>query len=84
MNAKAFGFAAAETSASPLGAAMPCNIDAEQALLGILLYDSSAFQRIIGLEARYFCEPSTSARLPSYSSSLSRTNRLIISSLQSV
>jgi replicative DNA helicase len=57
MNAKAFGFAAAETSASPLGAAMPCNIDAEQALLGILLYDSSAFQRIIGLEARYFCEP---------------------------
>jgi replicative DNA helicase len=36
----------------------PCNIEAEQALLGAILYDNAAFERIPdGLGARHFYEP---------------------------
>jgi replicative DNA helicase len=37
---------------------MPCNIEAEQALLGALLYDNAAYERLIDkLQARHFFEP---------------------------
>src|SRR5665213_42925 len=36
----------------------PCNIEAEQALLGVLLYDNSAYERLSDhLQARHFFEP---------------------------
>src|SRR3954469_17326537 len=36
----------------------PANIEAEQALLGALLYDNAAFERLgDNLQARHFCEP---------------------------
>ena len=58
MTSPAFDFSSAEPAASPLGAAMPCNIEAEQALLGTLLYDNSAYERLIDkLQARHFYEP---------------------------
>jgi replicative DNA helicase len=58
MTSPAFDFAAAEPAASPLGAAMPCNIEAEQALLGTLLYDNAAYERLIDkLQPRHFYEP---------------------------
>ena len=58
MTSPAFDFAAAEPAASPLGASMPCNIEAEQALLGTLLYDNAAYERLIDkLQARHFYEP---------------------------
>jgi replicative DNA helicase len=37
---------------------MPCNIEAEQALLGTLLYDNAAYERLTDrLQARHFYEP---------------------------
>jgi replicative DNA helicase len=36
----------------------PCNIEAEQALLGCILYDNQAYERLTdGLQARHFYEP---------------------------
>ena len=58
MTSPAFDFSAAEPAASPLAASMPCNIEAEQALLGTLLYDNAAYERLIDkLQARHFYEP---------------------------
>ena len=58
MTSPAFDFSSAEPAPSPLGAAMPCNIEAEQALLGTLLYDNAAYERLIDkLQARHFYEP---------------------------
>jgi replicative DNA helicase len=57
MTSPAFDFSAAEPAASPL-AAMPCNIEAEQALLGTMLYDNSSYERLTDrLQARHFYEP---------------------------
>jgi replicative DNA helicase len=37
---------------------IPCNIEAEQALLGAVLYDNSAYERLSDrLQARHFFEP---------------------------
>ena len=58
MTSPAFDFAAAEPAASPLGQTMPCNIEAEQALLGAMLYDNAAYERLTDrLLARHFFEP---------------------------
>jgi replicative DNA helicase len=58
MTSPAFDFSAAEPAASPLAASMPCNIEAEQALLGTLLYDNAAYERLIDkLQPRHFYEP---------------------------
>ncbi|HEX5262231.1 MAG TPA: DnaB-like helicase N-terminal domain-containing protein, partial [Phenylobacterium sp.] len=38
-------------------ARIPSNIEAEQALIGVVLYDNEAFHQIQGLEARHFYEP---------------------------
>jgi replicative DNA helicase len=57
MTSPAFDFTAAEPAASPL-ATMPCNLEAEQALLGVLLYDNAAYERLTDrLQARHFYEP---------------------------
>ncbi len=46
------------TSAEPAVTAQPSNIEAEQALLGSLLYDNAAYERIIDkLAGRHFYEP---------------------------
>jgi replicative DNA helicase len=58
MTSPAFDFTAADPAASPLGTSMPCNIEAEQALLGAVLYDNTAYERLIDrLQARHFYEP---------------------------
>jgi replicative DNA helicase len=58
MTSPAFNFTDAGPAASPLGAGMPSNIDAEQALLGALLYDNAAYERTIDkLQASHFYEP---------------------------
>jgi replicative DNA helicase len=58
MTSPAFDFAAHEPAPSPLGHTMPCNIEAEQALLGTLLYDNAAYERLTDrLQARHFYEP---------------------------
>ncbi len=45
-------------SPAPDIAHAPCNIEAEQALLGVLLYDNSAYERLSDhLQARHFFEP---------------------------
>ena len=45
-------------SAEPIVTAQPSNIEAEQALLGALLYDNAAYERIIDkLQGRHFHEP---------------------------
>ena len=44
--------------AEPIVTAQPSNIEAEQALLGALLYDNAAYERIIDkLQGRHFHEP---------------------------
>ena len=44
--------------AEPTLTAQPSNIEAEQALLGALLYDNAAYERIIDkLQGRHFHEP---------------------------
>jgi replicative DNA helicase len=58
MTSPAFDFAPSEPAAPLLTASMPCNIEAEQALLGTLLYDNAAYERLIDkLQARHFYEP---------------------------
>jgi replicative DNA helicase len=58
MTSPAFDFSAAGPAASPIGQTMPCNIEAEQALLGCLLYDNAAYERLTDrLQARHFYEP---------------------------
>lgn len=47
-----------DISPAPLAATAPANIEAEQALLGALLYDNSAYERLSDrLQARHFFEP---------------------------
>jgi replicative DNA helicase len=58
MTSPAFDFSAHEPAPSPLVHTMPCNIEAEQALLGTLLYDNAAYERLTDrLQARHFYEP---------------------------
>jgi replicative DNA helicase len=58
MTSPAFDFATSEPASSPLGATMPCNIEAEQALLGVMLYDNAAYERLTDrLQASHFYEP---------------------------
>jgi len=58
MTSPAFDFSRADPAASPLTPAMPSNIEAEQALLGALLYDNAAYERLMDkLQARHFYEP---------------------------
>lgn len=45
----------AETNARALG--LPCNLDAEQAVLGAVLYDNTAYPNVEGLAAESFFEP---------------------------
>ncbi|OYX32804.1 MAG: replicative DNA helicase [Caulobacterales bacterium 32-69-10] len=57
MSSPAFQFDPA-ASAGPILAHVPCNIEAEQALLGAVLYDNAAYERLSDkLQARHFYEP---------------------------
>ena len=57
MSSPAFQFDPA-ASAGPILAHVPCNIEAEQALLGAVLYDNQAYERLSDrLQARHFYEP---------------------------
>ena len=57
MTSPAFDFAS-HTPVEPSIDQMPCNIEAEQALLGVLLYDNGAYERLTdALQARHFYEP---------------------------
>ena len=58
MTSPAFAFAAAGPADSPLPQHVPCNIEAEQALLGAVLYDNAAYERLSDrLNAKHFFEP---------------------------
>lgn len=57
MTSAAFDFTPHSPAQPPLDH-MPCNVEAEQALLGILLYDNGAYERLSdALQARHFYEP---------------------------
>ncbi len=57
MTSAAFDFTP-HSPADPQLDHMPCNVEAEQALLGILLYDNGAYERLAdGFGARHFYEP---------------------------
>jgi replicative DNA helicase len=57
MTSPAFEFAPSGPADSPLPH-VPCNIEAEQALLGAILYDNAAYERLSDrLNARHFYEP---------------------------
>ncbi len=56
MTSPAFDFSA-HTPLDPPIDRMPCNVEAEQALLGVLLYDNGAYERLSdSLQARHFYE----------------------------
>ncbi len=57
MTSAAFDFTPHAPAAPPIEH-MPCNVEAEQALLGILLYDNGVYERLSdALGARHFYEP---------------------------
>jgi replicative DNA helicase len=57
MTSAAFDFTP-HAPAAPTIEQMPCNVEAEQALLGILLYDNGVYERLSdALGARHFYEP---------------------------
>ena len=57
MTSPAFEFSPASPAGSPLPH-VPCNIEAEQALLGAILYDNAAYERLPDrLKAGHFYEP---------------------------
>ncbi len=57
MTSPAFDFAPHAPADHPIDQ-MPCNVEAEQALLGVLLYDNGAYERLSdALQARHFYEP---------------------------
>lgn len=46
------------SAAAPTAKRLPFNLEAEQALLGVLLYDNSAYERLTdSLQGRHFYEP---------------------------
>jgi replicative DNA helicase len=58
MTSPTFEFAAAGPADSPIPQHVPCNIEAEQALLGAILYDNAAYERLSDkLGAKHFYEP---------------------------
>ena len=57
MTVPAFDFTPAGPAENPL-AQIPCSIEAEQALIGSILYDNAAYERLTDrLQARHFYEP---------------------------